>query len=615
MPHADLAHFFSLNSEWAKRVRSQEPEFFAKSATGQAPKLLWIGCADSRVPESVVTAVRPGEIFVHRNIANQFHLEDNSVQSVLTYAVNALGVEHVVVVGHSECGGAAACFGAANSAHFNPSAQVCTIVPGLEPDAPLNQWLTPLTKLVAALKLSSVPKAEALPLIVEENVRRQVQNLCMAQTIVDAWTDNKKVWVHGWVYDLAKGDNGVPQDLVDWLSPTLQVSTFLSHQRPADIVAVAFQELLPLHLGLSGLSTKVINNRNAHILEQIEANSLNKERYALISKVVNGGVALLVYARDAGVARTACDVHTSWTGSGPGYMANKGAVGVRFRVPGEDGSVGEVFTFVCAHLTAHAENISSRIADWHHIVGTLLFPANDGKLTSTLYDTSHLFLHGDLNFRVVLPPEHPLKGATSSVLGQTLSSETSREELKEYDQLLLERRNPASRAFIGLREGEFWRFKCSYKYSIGEVDKYSEKRTPSWTDRILYTTYTDSSDSPNESAIKNLLYTSVPGYTTSDHKPVVSLLLLPAPSSNPSPDPPTLRLPPHYTPAPSRHATLKRYTGRILDRVVGRVWWLLTLLGAGSAVIGLFNFVVGLGAWGWWARSGYNFTRGENGAV
>ncbi|KAK7020470.1 hypothetical protein R3P38DRAFT_3272467 [Favolaschia claudopus] len=75
--------------------------------------------------------------------------------------------------------------------------------------------------------------------------------------------------------------------------------------------------------------------------------------------------------------------------------------------------------------------------------------------------------------------------------------------------------------------------------------------------------------------------------------------------------------PPHYTwaPAPSRHATLKRYTGRILDRVVGRVWWLLTLLGAGSAVIGLFNFVVGLGAWGWWARSGYNFTRGENGAV
>ncbi|KAJ6502375.1 carbonic anhydrase [Mycena sanguinolenta] len=204
-PHPDLARFFSLNSEWAKHVRGQEPEFFAKSATGQSPTILWIGCSDSRVPESVVTAVRPGEIFVHRNIANQFHLDDNSVQSVLTYAVNHLGVKHVVIVGHSECGGAAACFGAACSAKFNPSAEICVVDPGLELDAPLNQWLTPLTKLVAGLKLSSVPKAEALPVIVDENVKRQVQNLCMAQTIVDAWTDDKKVWIHGWVYDLAKG--------------------------------------------------------------------------------------------------------------------------------------------------------------------------------------------------------------------------------------------------------------------------------------------------------------------------------------------------------------------------------------------------------------------------
>ncbi|KAJ7271964.1 carbonic anhydrase [Mycena haematopus] len=204
-PHPDLAHFFTLNSEWAKHVQSQEPNFFAKSATGQTPQILWIGCSDSRVPESVVTAVRPGEIFVHRNIANQFHLEDNSVQSVLTYAVKHLGVQHVVIVGHTECGGAVACFGAACSPKFNPSAEICVIDPDLEPDAPLNQWLTPLTKLVAGLKLSSVPQAEAVPLIVEENVKRQVQNLCMAQTVIDAWTDNKKVWVHGWVYDLAKG--------------------------------------------------------------------------------------------------------------------------------------------------------------------------------------------------------------------------------------------------------------------------------------------------------------------------------------------------------------------------------------------------------------------------
>ncbi|KAJ7709723.1 Endonuclease/exonuclease/phosphatase [Mycena rosella] len=398
-----------------------------------------------------------------------------------------------------------------------------------------------------------------------------------------------------------QGVEGLPQDLVDWLSPTLQVSAFLSHQRPADIIAVGFQELLPLHLGLSGLSKKVIDNRNAHILEQIEANSLNKERYALIAKVVNGGVALLVYARDAGVARTACDVHTTWTGSGPAYMANKGAVGVRFRVPGEDGGPGETFTFVCAHLTAHAAKFANRIADWHHIVGSLLFPSPVGTPT-TLYDTSHLFLLGDLNFRVVLPPAHPLKGA-SAALGQALSSQSARDALKEYDQLLLERRDPASSAFVGLREGEFWKFKCSYKYHLGEVDKYSEKRTPSWTDRILYTTYTDSPDTPEQSAITNLLYTSVPGYTTSDHKPIVSLLLLPTPSTPSAATPPILRLPARYAPAPDPHATRKRYAGRALDRVIGRVWWLFALLGAGSALVGIFNFVLGLGAWGWW-RSG-----------
>ncbi|KAJ7940452.1 carbonic anhydrase [Mycena leptocephala] len=166
-PHPDLFKFFALNSEWAKRVQSQEPNFFAKSATGQAPQILWIGCSDSRVPESVVTAVRPGEIFVHRNIAKW-------------------------------CGGAAACFGAASSPAFSPNAKTCVVDPGLAPDAPLNQWLTPLTKLVASLKLSS------------ENVKMQVENLCMASTIVDAWTNKSKkgkdVWVHGWVYDLAKGE-------------------------------------------------------------------------------------------------------------------------------------------------------------------------------------------------------------------------------------------------------------------------------------------------------------------------------------------------------------------------------------------------------------------------
>ena len=97
---------------------------------------------------------------------------------------------------------------------------------------------------------------------------------------------------------------------------------------------------------VSGLSASVLDDRNALILAQLETHTPNKERYSLIAKVVNVGVALLVYGRDDGVARAVCDVQTQWTGSGPGYMGNKGAVGVRFRVPGPGGGVGETFTCV-----------------------------------------------------------------------------------------------------------------------------------------------------------------------------------------------------------------------------------------------------------------------------
>lgn len=105
---------------------------------------------------------------------------------------------------------------------------------------------------------------------------------------------------------------------------------------------------LPL---VSGLSKAVINNRDALILSQIEAHAPNKEPYSLIAKVVNVGVALLVYGRDDGLARHVSDVQTSWTGCGIGYMGNKGAVGVRFRVSGPEGTAGETYTYV-PHISA-----------------------------------------------------------------------------------------------------------------------------------------------------------------------------------------------------------------------------------------------------------------------
>lgn len=100
------------------------------------------------------------------------------------------------------------------------------------------------------------------------------------------------------------------------------------------------------HVTVAGLSKSVIENRNALILSQIESHAPNTEKYTLIAKVVNVGVALLVYGRDDGVARRVCDVQTQWTGCGPAYLGNKGAVGVRFRAAGKDGGVGEVYTYV-----------------------------------------------------------------------------------------------------------------------------------------------------------------------------------------------------------------------------------------------------------------------------
>ncbi|KAL0066467.1 hypothetical protein AAF712_006510 [Marasmius tenuissimus] len=203
---APVEQLFSANSKWAADVSKFEPNFFSECAKGQAPKVLWIGCADSRVPETTITGARPGEIFVHRNIANQFHPDDDSVLSVLTYAVDFLGVEHVVIVGHTECGGAMACHGASASV---VSGQSVTTIPSLPTDDPINRWLQPLTALAASLQISSAPLAEAVSVLVEENVKQQVRNLAQAQVIVNAWQNKSKkgkdVWIHGWVYDLAQG--------------------------------------------------------------------------------------------------------------------------------------------------------------------------------------------------------------------------------------------------------------------------------------------------------------------------------------------------------------------------------------------------------------------------
>ncbi|PPQ71994.1 hypothetical protein CVT24_008264 [Panaeolus cyanescens] len=192
------------NEEWAKEVQFLEPNFFKESAKGQTPHTLWIGCSDSRVPESVITAARPGDIFVQRNIANQFHVDDVNALAVLKYAVEDLKVDNIVVVGHTECGGAKACLAAASVAGFNPTRPIATI-PNQPVESALNVWLAPLTRLAAFFKLTTA-NPKALNTLIDENVKAQVDALARTATVLNVWGDARRdFWIHGWVYDLSTG--------------------------------------------------------------------------------------------------------------------------------------------------------------------------------------------------------------------------------------------------------------------------------------------------------------------------------------------------------------------------------------------------------------------------
>jgi len=181
--HPILSHLLSNNQRWADDIKRIGPEFFERLATGQTPHVLWIGCSDSRVPESVICAVLPGEIFVTRNIANQFHLNDDSADSVLAYAVDHVGVQHVIVSGHTHCGGVQAALERAS-----PNS---TEAPSSErSETALDRWITPLVDL--AKFLINRDGSTDLLTLTNENVKAQVENVCNSPTIQEAWKVGKK---------------------------------------------------------------------------------------------------------------------------------------------------------------------------------------------------------------------------------------------------------------------------------------------------------------------------------------------------------------------------------------------------------------------------------------
>jgi carbonic anhydrase len=184
-----LPHLFENNRAWAERIKLEDPQYFQRLSQTQTPEYLWIGCADSRVPANEIVGLGPGELFVHRNIANLVPLFDANVHSVLQYAVEALKVKHVIVCGHYGCGGVLAALRDWS---------------GL----PLENWLTYVRSVYRANKdeLDAAPSEEARwRRLCELNVIAQVHAVRDAEVVRQAWRKDQPVMVHGWIYDLKEG--------------------------------------------------------------------------------------------------------------------------------------------------------------------------------------------------------------------------------------------------------------------------------------------------------------------------------------------------------------------------------------------------------------------------
>jgi carbonic anhydrase len=177
------------NQAWAAGKVAADPGFFTRLTRQQAPKYLWIGCADSRVPANEIVGLDPGEMFVHRNVANLAPPQDANYLSVLQFAVDVLRVQHVIVVGHYGCGGVAASVDGQRR--------------GL-----VDHWLHPIREVYADNKaeLEAIEDSHArMDRLCELNVARQVRNVVTNVFVQDAWSRGQSLSVHGWVYSLATG--------------------------------------------------------------------------------------------------------------------------------------------------------------------------------------------------------------------------------------------------------------------------------------------------------------------------------------------------------------------------------------------------------------------------
>jgi carbonic anhydrase len=189
MEDPGLKRLFERNRAWAKSMTDRDPEFFSRLVHQQTPEYLWIGCSDARVPANELMGMLPGELFVHRNIANLVHSIDINLMSVLEFAINVLKVRHVIVCGHYGCGGVRA---AVERQEFGV----------------IDNWLRKIKDIYAASKEAldaETDPEKRINLLCEINVRQQVLNVCHTSIVQNAWREGRELAVHGWIYSIADG--------------------------------------------------------------------------------------------------------------------------------------------------------------------------------------------------------------------------------------------------------------------------------------------------------------------------------------------------------------------------------------------------------------------------
>jgi carbonic anhydrase len=189
MPKKTPQDLLEANVRWSQERVAADPDYFRRLAALQAPQFLWIGCSDSRVPANVITGLEPGEVFVHRNVANLIYPEDLNCMSVLQFAVRTLRVKHIIVCGHYGCGG------------------VRAVLEGSQ-DGLIAHWLAPIRELYRSheQELSSLPGHQArVDRVCELNVMAQVRSVCDSPIVRGAWERNQPLSVHGWIYRLGDG--------------------------------------------------------------------------------------------------------------------------------------------------------------------------------------------------------------------------------------------------------------------------------------------------------------------------------------------------------------------------------------------------------------------------